>query len=325
MKAKPLPIKLIPLALIDHDDRTYCLVPIDAPPDQALSRHIARIGILHPPVVKEGPDGNLVIVAGRKRLKVAADHLKWTSCDCLVLGPEFDPLSTLALALDEALLRGPVSPLVKAIFCKKAVALCPPDEAARRFLPLFGLTPHPVHLGPILALSGLEHPLALALHEGRLEEKTAFALSTLSFRDRFALFDLIDTLHLSVGNQRKVMTICQDLAKRQGSSIHAILADQELHEIIDHPGSNPPQKTTQVMAALSRQHAPNLTAAEKRFSALTQRLSLPKGLALNHAPAFERDEVTLTATFPDQEAFSRVWPELSALLKTTAPGRRADG
>ncbi len=311
---KPFPIKRIPFKLIDRDDHTFCLMPFDEQPGQALTRHIARLGCLHPPLVKETAAGAFLIVAGRKRLRIVGDLLKCASCDCLVVPMEFDALSTLALALEEALLSGPISPLAKSIFFKKALTLCPPEEAARRFLPLLGLAPHPYHLQQIVALSSLEQPLALALHEGKLDEKTAAAMHDLSFRDRLALFDLIDTLQLSVSNQRKIVAICQDLAKRHDTSIHAFLSGLEIKEIIDHPEANLPQKTAQVMRFISRKHAPNLAAAEKEFVELSNRLNLPKGFSVNHAPAFEKDEVTLTATFEDQAAFTKVWPELATIL-----------
>jgi hypothetical protein len=316
-----LAIKRIPLKLINRDDHTFSLMPFEDPPTKVLTRHIAQIGILHPPIVKEGVDGAYLIVAGRKRLRIVSDLLKQASCDCLLVTAEFDPLATLALALDEALLGGPISPLAKAVFFQKVLALCPPEEAARRFLPLFGLTPHPFHLPRIVALAGLEQPLALALHQGQLDEKTAQAMADLSFRDRFALFDLIDTLQLSVSNQRKIIAISQDLAKRQETSIHAILASQELKELIDHPQANLPQTAAQVMRFLSGQHAPDLTAAEKVFAELTRSLNPPLGVTLSHAPAFEKDEVTLTVTFADQAALTKVWPG----IKDSLPGAGEKG
>lgn len=311
---KPFPNKNIPIKLIDRDDTRFRLLPFDIAPSKELIQQISSIGILHPPLIKATASGTFQIVAGRKRLQIVGDLLKCTGCDCLIIPEDFDTLATLALALNESLLSGPISPLAKATFFKKALALCPMDEAAHRFLPLLKLNPHPYFLQQIVSLSSLEQPLALALHEGSLDEKTALALSSLSFRDRFALFEMIDTLQLSVSNQRKITAICQDLAKRQDTSIHALLSLEELKEIIDYPESNLPQKTTRVMRFLSERHTPNLAAAEKKFADSNNRLNLPKGLSLNHAPSFEKDELTLTATFTDQAAFDKVWPALAAIL-----------
>ncbi|MBA3016209.1 MAG: hypothetical protein FP815_14860 [Desulfobulbaceae bacterium] len=307
---KSLPIQRVPISLIDRNDHTFSLMPFDDPPSKELTKHIVHSGILHPPILKQTESGNFLIVSGRKRLRIIGDLLKLAACDCLIVPVEFDPLATLALALNETLLSGPVNPLTKAVFFSKAIALCPPEEAARRFLPLFGLAPHPYHLQQIVGIATLEQPLALALHQGRLEEKTAIAMTGLSFRDRFAIFDLIDTLHLSVSSQRKLIIICQDLAKRHDTSIHDILAAQELREIIDHPEANAPQKTTQAMQYLTRKHAPNLAAAEKEFSQLTKRLNLPKGASLSHSPSYEKDELTLSLTFANQEALLAAWPAL---------------
>ena len=309
------PVKPIPFKLIDREDHTFSLLPFDEPPGPALTRHVARIGLLHPPLLKEQTAGAFQIVAGRKRLRIVGELLKRPSCDCLIVPADFDPLSTLALALDEALLSGPPSPLAKAVFFKKALRLCPPEEAARRFLPPLGLSPHPFHLQQIVALTTLEQPLALALHAGTLDEKAAAGMTGLSFRDRLALFDLIDTLKLSVSNQRKIVALCQDLAKRHDTSIHAILSDPELKAIIDHPEANLPQQSAQVMRTLGRRQAPRLAAAEKDFSELSNRLNLPRGVSLSHSPAFEKDELTLTATFANETALTKTWPELAALLR----------
>jgi len=311
---KQLPIRRVPVAVINRDDHTFNLMPFEEPPSPELIRHITRTGVLHPPILKETESGGLQVVAGRKRLAVIGTVLKIAACDCLVVPVDYDPLATLALALDETLLSGPASPMIKAVFFSKAMALCPPEEAARRFLPLFGLAPHPYHLQQLAELAGLEHPLALALHHGVLDEKTAMAMTGLSFRDRFALFDLIDTLQLSVSNQRKVLAICQDLSKRHDISIHDILAADELRHIIDHPEANLPQKAQQAMRHLGQRHAPRLAAAEKNFAELASRLHLPARAALSHSPSFEKDQLTLSLTFPDQKTLLAAWPGLSAAI-----------
>ncbi|MDD5758292.1 MAG: ParB N-terminal domain-containing protein [Desulfobulbaceae bacterium] len=311
---RPFPIKSIPVKLIDREDMRFSLLPFDIPPGKELLEQISKIGILHPPLIKATASGAFQIVAGRKRLQIINELMKQSSCDCLIIPEEFDALATLELSLRESLLGGPISPLAKATFFKKALALCPMDEAAHRFLPLLKMSPHPYLLQQIVSLTSLEEPLALALHEGRLDEKTALALSNLSFRDRFALFEMVDTLQLSVSNQRKITAICQDLAKRQESSIHALLSLGELKEIIDYQESNLPQKTARVMRFLSEKHAPNLAAAEKKFAETNNRLNLPKGLSLSHTQSFEKDELTLSATFADQAAFDKAWPALATIL-----------
>jgi len=310
---QPFPIKPIPIKRIDRLDQRFNLLPFIEEPSPQLTAAIVNLGLLHPPLLQETDDGRLVIVAGRKRLRVVGDLLKWPSCPCLLIPAGPDPLATLALAMEEALLSGPLSPLSRAILLQKALALCSAqEEVARRFLSRLALPPHA--LPTILALTTLEQPMALALHEGRLDEKTALVLTSLSFRDRLSVFELIETLQLSVSNQRNVIALCQDLAKRQDSSLHTLLSDQGLRAIIAHPESNLPQKASAVLRYLRELQSPRLTEAEKKFSATVKRLALPKGVALNHSPAFEKDELTLSASFADQAAFDRAWPALSALL-----------
>lgn len=251
---QPIPIKPIPIKHIDRADLRFNLLPFIEEPSPELTGAIVRLGLLHPPLVQESGDGRLLIVAGRKRLRVVGDLLKWPACHCLLIPSGLDPLSTLALAMEEALLSGPISPLARATLVAKALALCPAEEVAHRFLPRLALPPHPDALAAILALNSLEQPMALALHQGRLDERMALVLTTLSFRDRLSVFELIDTLQLSLSHQRHVVTLCQDLAKRQDTSIHTLLTDQGLRAIIAHPDSDLPQKASAVLRYLRELH-----------------------------------------------------------------------
>lgn len=305
-------IRRLPLNLINVEDRTYRLLPFDnEPPHEQFISHVKRCGILHPPIVKEEKSGPIVIVAGRKRLQVAQNNLGLTSCDCIIISPDKNELETLTFALEEALIKAPLSAIEKACFFRKVLKFINEIEAARRFLPLLGSGPHPYNIKKLLPLTVLEEPIAKATHTGSLSEHSALELAQLSFRDRFALFDLIATLKLSVGNQKKFIMLCQDLAKRDSSSILGVIGTQEINDIVNHPEANPPQKSGKIMNLLQQKASPQITEAKKDFKNTISQLKLPDWAEAQHSPNFEKDQMLLTLKLANLEELKKYWQHLT--------------
>ncbi len=309
----------LPLAQIDLNDDTFALTIPGAPAaDPGLEASIAEIGILHPPIVQEKANSLYRVVAGVKRLRAIGPTR--TACDCLLLAANTSPAETLAAAFAETCASRPPTALEKAIFMQKGLRWLDEDQVARRFLPMLGMQGDREQLGRHLKLLQLEEPLLLALQNGTLDETVARELAEMSFIDRMALFDLISLLSLSVGNQRQLVTGCREVAKRNATSITAVLDDQALNAILGHEASNPPQKAGQLMTWLADQRSPRLRAAEKEFETFREQLALPKGVSLHHVQAFEKDTVTLAVTFGNREQLARLWPSLRDILVDRGEG-----
>jgi len=304
-------IKHIPFSQIDFTDSTYNLLPfVDDQEDPTLRESIDRAGLLHPPVLKENFKAAFQIVAGRKRLHVLRDSFAAQECTCLILPHDVDRISTYDILLEETLLARPLSPVEKAVFFTKILTAIDIQQAAQLFLPRLGLAPNPFHIERLIPLLDLEEPLLIKLHQGMLSEKTALELTRLSFRDRMAIFETIDQLHLSVGKQQQLLIGCKELCGRTRTAIADILSCPEVTGIIDHPQANPPQKSTQLMAWLTRQRFPRLSEAEQQFKAFTDKIDLPAGAVLSHALSFEKDVVTLSLRFTNESAFLKTWQRI---------------
>lgn len=303
----------LPLTQIDLDDDTFALtIPGVVTADPELEASIAEIGILHPPIVQEKASGSYRVVAGFKRLRAITTTR--TACDCLVLAANTGPAETLAAAFAATRINRQATALEKAVFLDKSLRWLDEEQVAKRFLPLLGIRPEQSQLKKFLKLLELEEPLLLAVHAGALDEKVARELGELPFGDRMALFDLIDLLSLSVGNQKKLVAGCRELATRNDTSIINILDDQELRALINCESSNLPQKAGHLMAWLNKLRSPRLQAAEKEFHAFRSKLALPKGVTLHHAQSFEKDTVTLEVEFPSRRELERQWLPLREIL-----------
>ncbi|MEN8141009.1 MAG: hypothetical protein ABFR97_07285 [Thermodesulfobacteriota bacterium] len=292
--------KQVELAQIDFNDERYVLAPqpVQEPPEP-LRRSLQRVGILHPPLLMDLGHGQLIIVSGRGRL-LAAASLHQRSCQARVLPPDTKPLETLALLLEEKLFAPHFTIVEQANFLKRVMAWLSPEEASCRFLPILGLPPQINQLQRLLRFTELEEIILVNLHQGRLDQKVSYELLKLGFNDRFAIFEIITSLQLSVSNQKKLLIASRELASRRGLAIHELLATQAAQEILNQSG-NIPQISKQLFSWLQGQRFPRSEAAEAEFSSFVQELGLPKDSSVAHSPYFEKDEVSLTLTFADRD------------------------
>lgn len=307
---------LVNLQHINFQDFSNSLTPEEArEPSAALLESVARTGILHPPILREQGGTRLEIVSGRRRLIAAREALHNISAICLILPPETLPAEALAINLEDTLLRGDITVVEQAIFFQKILAHLEENEAARRFLPALGLEPHRHHLHGLVQLLDLEEHLLGALHAGRLHEGVARELLALNFTDRLSLYEVMELLSLSVGNQKKITVACRELAARHNTSVMALLCRPEVREILDPRETNIPQKTARLMQWLTDQRFPRLAAAEEEFRRFAKALKLPGAVALSHSPSFEQDQVQLSLSFADREELRRAWPRIAEALQ----------
>lgn len=306
---------LINLNHINFQDFSNSLTPEEAlEPGTELIESVARAGILHPPVLREQGRTCLEIVTGRRRLIAAKETHNTISTICLVLPADTSPAETLAINLEDTILRGNITVVEQAIFFQKILEHLDETEAAHRFLPALGLEPHSHHLHNLLQLLGLEDHLLGALHEGRLHEGVARELLSLNFTDRLSLFEVMEMLNLSVGNQKKFTATCRELAIRHNTSIMALLCQPEVREILSPQETNIPQKTARLMQWFTEQRFPRLAEAEQEFRTFAAGLKLPNGVTLDHSQSFEQDQVRLSIPFHNRKELSRIWPLIAEAL-----------
>lgn len=307
-------IQQILLVQIDQDDLDFRFSPL-APAlaeDSALTESIRRVGILHPPILKKKLDDSYLVISGHTRVLLAARILGLPALPCLVLPATCDEPLALEVAFEALVAKRVPTPMETAIFCRRLAEYLSAEEIAARFLPRLGLAPTPYLVKQAVRLAELEEPFAVAIHQGRLHEAVGRELLELPLPDRLALFELIDLLQLSVGNQKKLVATCRELSGRENISLRSILGSAEIREIFDHGSMNIPQKSAALMRYLTARRFPQLTAAETEFQDFRHRLNLPANFSLEATPSFEDDRLRLTITLPGRQALAERLPALLA-------------
>lgn len=308
-------IKRILAVQLDFTDLSCRLspLPLDGD-DEALLASIHRAGLLHPPMLRQRENG-YQLVSGHHRAYVAVHRLHYTTLPCLVLPPQTDDREALALALEGIVCKRPPTAMERALFCRKMLGLLDEQELAATYLPRLGLSPTPFLVRRYAELAELEEPFAIALHHGWLQEAVARELMALSLPERLTLFELIELLQLSAGNQKKVTENCRELSRRERESLLRILGCDEIREILDHQGMNVPQKTAALMQYLGDRRYPRLAAATAEFAAWRRSLRLPEDWIVNPTRSFEDDRVALTMNLESRETLQQRLPQILAATK----------
>ncbi len=301
---------------IDMSDTTFSLTPSSARrPSPALLESVSRSGVLHPPILRETKAGAYQVVAGRLRLMAINEIQPALSHTCLLLADDTPEITSLAINLEDTLLRGRISTVEQAIFFRKTLRWIDEADAARDFLPLLGYKSHPRIISELMKLLDLEEPLQLGVHDGLLYEGVARDLLLCSFPERLALFEIIETFGLSVGSQKKLFTCCKELALRHRTSMIAVLADARLKEILQNQEMNPPQKGANILRVLAEMCSPRLTEAEQEYRSFVGKLMLPQGVSVEHAPAFEKNSLSLAIQFKNRTELLNCWPAIQEAIK----------
>lgn len=300
-------VRRIPLENIDFHDRACRLLPagVADPPPKALAASIQRCGLLTPPLLLPRGEDRYAVVSGWRRLEALRASGQEPEPWCRILPPATTVHDAMLLAYEENRFQRGDSILRCAVLVTALADVMDEDELAQRLLPRLGLPARRQTIAGLRDLLRLEPPLLQAIHDQLLDNKAALELSRLPLRDRLVLHDYIVGLRLSVGNQRKFVAGCCELARRRATSVMALLAGEEPQAILNHPTATAGQKTAKLMRWLERQRFPRLSAAEEAFARWRQTLDLPSTVQVRHAPAFERDSVTVEVTLPDMAAAER--------------------
>jgi ParB-like chromosome segregation protein Spo0J len=306
-----LHIENIPLSRIDFADFTFSVSPepVDCPGDP-LIQSIARNGILHPPIVLENRPNLFAIVAGRKRLQVLRSLRSANTAACLVVPPGTPEEDIFLLLLEEIQLTRQLTTVERAIFLQKIAAFADTSRIVKGFLPRLGLAPHASSIKQALQLFDLEEPVLRSLHQGQLHETVAHDFIAMAPPDRMALFKIITSLRLSFSYQKKLLTMCRELASRSNTKIAALLSSNEVRAILQHQDANPPQKTKHLMLWLQNRHMPRSRQATEEFDRFINALQLPGNVSVTHTPYFEDDAITLSITFQDRKSLQQSWDKI---------------
>ena len=311
----PIRLQKIPLAQILPSEAG--LAPA-APSDlDRLVTSLQEVGLLNPIWVRPRPgEARYQVITGARRLQAAA-QLGWQEITArLVPEDASDFFCLLVHFFDNAFTRG-FNLKEQAELASRLLEYCDRETVAARYLPYLGLPPSPAHLERLIKAAGLEAPWQRLAAQGRLCLSAAARLADWDPEGRAAAWPFLDGLHLSQSKQEEFLDQVALLARREGISLSAVLARDELRRALAEPDRTPQERTVAVRRHLYRWVYPRLSAAREAFETALTRLGLPRSprLRLHPPAAFEGPDYHLEIKFRDAPELQQLLTEIVRLTR----------
>ncbi len=310
----------VPLQKIEHS-QSLCLHPFMTPEhaqDDNLVESIKNVGILHPPLLKFNTKNDTYqILAGRTRLQILRElQPNRKSIPCFIVNETITPLALLYHILEDQKISGGLSPMEKAYFFSYSLERMSINKAAEHFLPLLGEKIQENTIKKYIRLLQLEPELQKSVHCLEIAEKTAYELLLLSTKERYAIHSTFKKLRLGGGKQKRLLSLCKDLAYRYNKTVAELLSEEEIKRILTHRETNTPQKAAILLAFLQKQLFPQSEEAEKLFRKKVAQLALPICCSMEHSQAFETDHITLRVIFHSWSELERKRDVIKGLVES---------
>ena len=312
MKLEP-----VPLSAIDLSDTTYRISL--AEPDEALRDSLKRIGLLHPPLLRQSPDGlQHRIVCGFRRIACAL-QLDWESMPALLLEtPEAGPRDCLLRNYRENRLLRELHLCEKAQLVDKlhGMAGLSDAELLSDVLIELQLPANRTTLDRLLRIHRWPRELQRSAFLADLAPQPLMRLADLDPEEAAAVIRLLCGFRWSHSRQKQLLSILLDVAAMQNRSVKALAA--EIHETArsKDPNRPLPQKAEEIRQQLRRLRYPRVTRTEAEYRRLRQALRLGPEVIFQEPPEFEGDRYRVEFQFRDGREYARILQQLQQAAAT---------
>jgi ParB family chromosome partitioning protein len=278
---------------------------------------------MHPPFVRQKPDGRLQVVSGFARAAICKelDHREITvnllpesvgmeACACLAVADNSGqrPLNTMEQARAVALLERLIAP-----------------EKLEAFLPLVFGRPSPISFAKkIAALVQLPPSLHLPLALGKISLPVAQRLCKMPQTEALALGGLIAGLPLSVSKQKEIFDHIEQIAAREETNAADVLDEPDFRQILQGSQSDANVTANLVRAWLKMRRFPNLEKAMQDFDSALADLSLPPSISWQAPPFLEGTVHRLALRFENRADIENLRDILGQILSNPALCRLLD-
>jgi ParB family chromosome partitioning protein len=308
-------IQRIPLQQIDLSDDTFS---VNYLPDlQKLRSSIGEIGLIQPVLLKKKLDG-YQIICGFRRISVMKELGKSEVESRVFEEKEMDDFQLFFLSLHENLATRGFNAVEKAIALDKLIHRFQVDSTTiiNTFLPSFSLEPNEKILNTYLSLAQMEDEIKTYVLKEEVSRSNIRKLSALTPDGRMAIFSLISRLKLGENRLREVLTLLEEISRRNQCKEKDIVQRSEIQIILSQKELTPSQKTERIKKVLMDLRYPKLNQLEKAFEKKRKDLNLHSNISLHHPPYFEGKRLKVEFQFETIEEYRSVVSSLSQLADT---------
>jgi ParB family chromosome partitioning protein len=281
---------------------------------QKLRSSIEEMGLIQPVLLRKKL-GGYQIICGFRRISVMKELGKSEIESKVFEEKEMDEFQLFSLSLQENLTTRGFNAVEKAVALDKLIHRFQIDPAAviKTFLPLFSLEPNEKILNTYLSLAQMEDEIKTYVLKEEVSRSNIRRLSALTPDDRMATFSLISRLKLGENRLREVLTLLEEISRRNRCKEKDIVQRSEIQAILSQKELTPSQKTERMKKVLTDLRYPKLNQLEKAFEKKRKDLNLPSNIALHPPPFFEGKRLKIEFQFETKEEYRTILKSLSGL------------
>lgn len=307
-------IQKIPISRIDLGDETFS---VNFMPDlHRLRSSIEEIGLIQPVLLRRKRDG-YQIVCGFRRISVLKEMGGSDILSIVLDEEEKDDLRLFFLCLHENLTSRGFNTIEKAIALDKLVHQfhVEPVTVVKKYLPLFDLEADDKILNTYLSLIPMEEEMKRYVLKEKVSRTNIRRISVFFPKDQAALLSLISPLKLGENRLREILTLVEEIAKRDQLTIREIVKRQEIQTVLSHRELTPSQRADRMKKTLMSLRYPQMYQLERTFERKKEELNLPPNVSLQHPPFFEGKGLKIEFQFETQKDYQSVISSLSKLTE----------
>jgi ParB family chromosome partitioning protein len=302
---------MVPLHQVDLSDQTFS---VNFLPDlKRLRASIREMGLIQPVLLKMKTN-KYQIVSGFRRISVALE-LGYGEIESRIFGEEMEDLKLFFISLHENLTSRGFNAVEKAIALEKMTDHFKVDPAfiTRELLSLFDLETNEKILKTFLSLARMEEGVKSYIVREEVSRSNIRRLAAWSAEDRQAVMVLLTSLRLGENSLREMLTLIEEIGKRDRCGVESIVALPEIQDTLSHPELTSTQKTERVKKILTGLRYPRMSHLEAEFERDRRDLNLPPGVSLSHPPFFEGKGLRIGFQFQSVEEYRSILSSLSSL------------
>jgi hypothetical protein len=282
---------------------------------EPLVRSIEQVGVINPPLLEEGREGEPPVpICGYRRI-LALKALGRTSCMARFLAAgSIEPKPAFLMNLFDNVATREFNSVEKGMILSRLSLFFREDEILDRFMAILGLPPRTEALYLYLAIDQeLDQEMKRALVRKTVGLRALQMLLGLDAGRRKCFFRLFENMTFNANQQTEVIGLVEELSRIQDASPEAILANARIAELVAQGRLNAPQKARALLRTLRKMRFPQLTEAERIFKTRIGRLDLPGGTNISHPPFFEDPNYRMEISFRDGQELMQKLRHLSEL------------
>jgi hypothetical protein len=128
-----------------------------------------------------------------------------------------------------------------------------------------------------------------------------------------AILSLISRLKLGENRLREVLTLLEEIARRNQCKEKDIVQRSEIQAVLSQKELTPSQKTERIKKVFTDLRYPKLNQLEKEFEKKRKDLNLPSNILLHHPPFFEGKRLKIEFQFETTDEYQAILKSLSSL------------